>query len=1154
MQRRKGLLVSCLAVIEFLLAFGGLCIAQNGRALDSRELQSSPTTEPDGRRPARTPFERTFAPGLKKFLGQQKNGQPKTNAVPIAGKPFKSAQASANSTPPAFGGFYAGSYSLVQPDLVAQADPGDWGAIWSVSADFNKDGFPDVATIGADGTVSVVLNNGSGGFLAPVANLSALSLGSSVDYLAVGDFNNDGYPDLVAIDTSNNQLLIFLNQGNGTFAAATTVSSPAYGQISAIAVGDVNADGNQDIAVISCGNLSFTETEVTLQVFTGNGNGTFNQPTNATTTVVDVPEQVEVNPGSMVLADVNNDQKLDLAYSLKETAGSFVWDIDAAVALGNNTGTFSGFATQVPAISSVNSGFPFVQTYSVYVQDLNNDQKPDLLLSGFAGFFSALGNGDGTFQPAQQAISAAAETGPLALADVNGDGLPDAIVGANYLAVYPGLGDGTFGPPLSNYMADLATYGSILVGDFNGDGLIDIGSAGKYALILFGKGGGIFAGAPVLSSAANPLAYPLDLSLFAAGDFTGSGNTDISLLYTPIGLGVSLLTGLSDGKGDFSYVPAIPAAEYPDLIYVEPATADFNGDGKQDLLLVATHGMAVALSNGDGTFQSPVSLPFGPLDCELSYAATADLTGNGNQDIVVAYPGDAACGGPGSMPSGYFVILGNGDGTFAAPQFYSAGAELYSITIADINGDGIPDLLIDDTPFHVFGQFAVYFAPGNGDGTFGSLQPLTSGYVVSQVSVTDFNQDGKADLVLFSEGTETLSGLDTTSAGILLYAGVGDGTFLAPTELATGTFFLNGAIADVNGDGLPDIVASPFSPGNGSNGFADTAISTFLNMGLGNFSAAINDLGPAQEVNLFIGNFLSDNAPDLIVESASGPALYLNQSGTLATLAASVTTAAQGSPVLLTATIAPSISGRPTPTGTVTFSSGGTALGTMALSGGAASLSTTSLPVGAGSITAVYSGDANFNPNSQAAPASVTVTAVSPAFTLTSTPPTLSLSAGQIATTTLTLTANSTFSGSVSLSAANLPQGISVLFTPGSINLSAGQTASSTLVVSTTQAATASRRTGGAARALPALILPFALLPGLLLVSRGKQSCRRMKTVGVVLMLVFIGTLSGCSSGSSSSNSSGSKQSTIANIVITAAARNSSASPQSITLTLTIQL
>jgi hypothetical protein len=1152
MQRRKILLLY-LASIALLGTFKGFSSAQKDRALGSSKSvspksQLGQTATSEHKHAARTPYERIFAPGLKKLLGQQRNGPVQTTR-----KAVKSAQVSAGSATPTFGGFYAGSTWLIQTDAVAQADPSNWGAVWSVSADFNKDGHPDVVTISSDGILSMVLNNGSGGFLAPVINFDALPLGASISYLGVGDFNNDGYPDLVAIDTNNNQLLIFLNQGNGTFGTPTTVPSPAAGQVDAIAVGDVNADGNLDIAAISSG-YSYPGTEVTLQVFTGNGNGTFNQPTNATTTVVNIPEGVEVDPGNMLLADINKDQELDLVYSFNKTPGSFIWQTDAFVALGNNSGSFSGFATLPPVISTETDGNQNVEGYGVYLVDLNNDQKLDLVLSGAAGIFSALGNGNGTFQPAQQAASPEAESGPLAFADVNGDGLLDVIVGANYLEVYPGLGDGTFGMPLSNYVANFLTLGGLIVSDFNGDGVLDIGSAGPDVTIYFGKGAGLYAAAPTLFSPANPVAYPTDLTLFAAGDFTGNGNTDVSLLYEPPGLEVSLLSGLSDGKGNFSYVASMPTSEYPDLLYVEPATADFNGDGKKDILLVALHGMAVALSNGDGTFQTPVSLPLGTLDCELAYAATADLTGNGNQDIVVLYPGDASCGGPGSIPSGYFVILGNGDGTFAAPQFYSAGSELYSVTIADINGDGIPDLLLDDAPFYVAGQFAVYSAFGSGNGTFGALLPVAPGYVVSQVSVTDFNQDGKADLVLFCEGAQTSNGPDLAGAGIFLFAGVGDGKFLAPTELATGTYFLNGAIADVNGDGLPDIVASPYFPGgDGGDGFANVVVSTFLNQGGGSFSTAIGTPGPVQSVNLFVGNFLSDNAPDIVLESASGTALLLNQSGTLATLAASVSSAAQGGAVVLTATIAPSISSRPTPTGTVTFFSGSTTLGTGMLAGGVASLSVTSLPVGTDPVSAAYSGDTNFNPNSQGVPVSVTVTGVSPAFTMTSAAPTLSLSAGQIATTTLTLIANSAFSGSVSLTASGLPQGVSILFTPSTVSLSAGQMATATLVVSNSQSATAAIRSDGMAGAAPGLMLAFALLPALLLMSDRKKPRARARAACTVLMLACVGMLSSCSSSSSSSNSAGSGQSTIANIVVNAAPSNSSATSQSITVTVTVQ-
>jgi FG-GAP-like repeat len=204
-------------------------------------------------------------------------------------------------------------------------------------------------------------------------------------------------------------------------------------------------------------------------------------------------------------------------------------------------------------------------------------------------------------------------------------------------------------------------------------------------------------------------------------------------------------------------------------------TADFNGDGLQDIILTGSVGtLAVALSKGDGTFGTRITIDMGSLGCELGYAATADLTGSGHQDLVIPYGGDGGCGLNGPNASGYFVIRNNGDGTFAQAKFYSFGTELYSVTLEDLSGDGIPDLVLNDEPFNTGTHpFATYYLPGNGDGTFGEARTLNLDYVVSQIIAADVNNDGKTDLVMFSEGNyagaPSPGGQWDASTGIDLY-------------------------------------------------------------------------------------------------------------------------------------------------------------------------------------------------------------------------------------------------------------------------------------------------------------------------------------------------------------------------------------------------
>src|SRR5580704_494633 len=96
--------------------------------------------------------------------------------------------------------------------------------------------------------------------------------------------------------------------------------------------------------------------------------------------------------------------------------------------------------------------------------------------------------------------------------------------------------------------------------------------------------------------------------LEAAADVKGNGYTDTLFIDDNNDAAPYIVTGLSDGKGNFTYVTGLAASAVPNLAYLEPVNADFNGDGKQDLLIAGVKGsLSLALSNGDGTFQSPVA-------------------------------------------------------------------------------------------------------------------------------------------------------------------------------------------------------------------------------------------------------------------------------------------------------------------------------------------------------------------------------------------------------------------------------------------------------------------------------------------------------------------------------------------------------------------
>ena len=413
---------------------------------------------------------------------------------------------------------------------------------------------------------------------------------------------------------------------------------------------------------------------------------------------------------------------------------------------------------------------------------------------------------------------------------------------------------------------------------------VDGVDASQFTVIENGvTGGSIASVTPVAGS--NGTQYTVAVN-------TGTGSGSLALGFT--GVDVRDLAGNPVPGGNF-----VPVSSTLGIAGYYAISADLNGDGKLDLVTeTGPNSIAVLLGNGDGTFQPAVNYTVGSNPNGINGISIGDVNSDGNLDIVVSsYTGAGSISvllgdGHGGFSSniasstgssyprspviadvngdgipdilvandanrgGVSVLLGNNTGSFTPSVVLPSDGDPVSIAVADINGDGIPDVVFSNV---AWGANDVQVYLGTGGGNFVAAPSVRTSDYSAFVVLQDINGDGKPDLVY------------TTYDGRVAAAlGNGDGTFQTPVSYQVGTpnYGLgpgNVVVADVNGDGKPDLVYS----NRGQN-----SVSVLLGNGDGTFQNPQST--PSGDTSLVaVGDFTGDGRPDIAVSNSSGTTTIL---------------------------------------------------------------------------------------------------------------------------------------------------------------------------------------------------------------------------------------------------------------------------------------